>query len=47
MPAIKEHPIRSLGHFSRKKSSNLWQGNCIKSDMVHLGHFQLSKGSPL
>jgi len=30
-----------LGHFNRQKTSDLWQGNCAKSDMIHLGHLQI------
>jgi len=25
-------------HFKCQKTSDLWQGNCLKSDMIHLGH---------
>jgi len=30
-----------LGHFNRQKTSDLWQGICAKSDMIHLGHLQI------
>jgi len=30
-----------LGHFNRQKTADLWQSNCAKSDVIHLGHLQI------
>jgi len=30
-----------LRHFNRQKTSDLWQGNCIKSYMIHPEHLQI------
>jgi len=35
-----------LGHFNRQKTSDSWQGNCIKPDMIHLGHLQIKVPEP-